>query len=236
MYPARRESVVLDRLALHLDAVAGSQRGEVAALGHDARLQEVLVKMVHVFEDAALGGGRHADIVNEGEMLDVLAKTDTTGVRADGDIELLGHQKNSENLVNTSDTASIDLTEIDGLSLEELLEDDTVLDVLAGGDTSAGIQGFANGSVAKDIIGRGGLLNEEGLEGQQILHPRDSLVHLPDLVGIHHEHAVVTNLFTDQSRAADILLAVTAHLLLEVGEALSLSFLAQSSDLVIAVT
>ncbi len=43
-----------------------------------------------------------------------------------------------------------------------------------------------NGEVAEDVVGGGGLLDPEGLEGRQLLHPVNGLLHVPVLVGVHH--------------------------------------------------
>jgi hypothetical protein len=54
---------------------------------------------------------------------DVFTETDTTGVRADWDAEFGGHQHDTENLVDTSDPARVDLADVDGVGLQQLLED-----------------------------------------------------------------------------------------------------------------
>lgn len=75
-------------------------------------------------------------------------------MRDDGDIEFLGKQENGENFVDTTDTAGVDLTDIDGGGLKELLEDDPVLDHFAGSYTDAvGFECLANGGVAENIVG-----------------------------------------------------------------------------------
>jgi hypothetical protein len=88
---ASRECVVLNRLLLHGDAVTRSKRSGVSSILHDNRFQKVFVKMVNVFKNTTLGGTRDADVIDEGKMLDIFAKTNTTSVRADRDVELLGH-------------------------------------------------------------------------------------------------------------------------------------------------
>ena len=74
---------------------------------------------------------------------------------------LLGHQENGENLVDTTKSTSIDLAIVDGVSLEELLEDDAVLAVLSGSDSHpVGLESLSDSGVTEDIVRRSGLLNE----------------------------------------------------------------------------
>lgn len=193
------------------------------------------MQVVDVFQDTALSGSRDADVINERKMLDVFTETDTTGVGAYRDIELFGHEQDGKDFVDTGNAARVDLAEIDGVCLKELLKDDTVLDMLTGGNSSAGIERLADSGVTQDIVRRGRFLNKVGLELQEIFHPRNSLVHVPDLVSVHHQHTVVTDFLTDQGSATDIRLLVAANLLLKVGETLCLGFSAKSADLFIAV-
>lgn len=229
------KSVILNGFALHLDTVTRVEGSHVAAVLHDDGMNKVFVEMVDVFEDAALCGCRDTDVVNEGEVLDVFAEADATGVWADRHIEFLGHQEDREDFIDTGDTARVDLAKVNGVGLEELLKDDAVLDVLAGGDARAWVKRFANSGVAKHVVGRSGLFNKVGLEWQQILHPADGLVHVPDLVGVHHQHTVVADFFADQGSTTDIGFFISADLLLEVSEALRLGFTAKTSHLFITV-
>src|SRR5206468_1031821 len=77
--PVRRE-----RLAPHRNAVARRRRRHVAAVTNDHRVQEMLVQVVHVLDDAVLERGAHADVVEDREVLHVLAQPDPAGVRAHG--------------------------------------------------------------------------------------------------------------------------------------------------------
>ena len=70
-------------------------------------------------------------------MNDVFAQTHTSGVRADRDAELGRHQQNGENLAHASEPDRVDLADVDGFGLEELLEDHPVMCVFAGRDADA---------------------------------------------------------------------------------------------------
>lgn len=77
-------------------------------------------------------------------MDDVFAESDSSGVRADGDSKLSGHEKDAQDLVNSGETARVDLADIDGLSLEKLLENHPVVRVLSRGCSDASRQGSAS--------------------------------------------------------------------------------------------
>ncbi len=68
-------------------------------------------------------------------MLDELAEADAARVRADRHAELGRQQQDRHDLIDTRQPAGVDLAEGDGVRLHELLEDDPILAVLAGGDT-----------------------------------------------------------------------------------------------------
>ena len=90
--------------------------------------------MVDPLDDAVLERAADGDVVEERQVLDVLAQADAARVRADRDAELGGEQQDRDRLVDAADAARVELADVDRLGLEELLEDDPVLDVLAGRD------------------------------------------------------------------------------------------------------
>ena len=85
------EGVAGEGFRVHLDAVAGGVRRHVAAAADDDRGMEVFVQVVDELDDAVLEGGGDAQLVEDGDVLDVLAQTDATGVRADRDAKLCSH-------------------------------------------------------------------------------------------------------------------------------------------------
>src|SRR5579884_743796 len=106
-------------------------------------------------------------------------------MRADRDTELGRHQQNRQDFVYSADAAGIDLADADGVCLKELLEDDTILHMLSGGNTNWR-NGSCNGSMTKNIIWTGRLLDPERIESRQMLHCGDSFGYVPYLVCVEH--------------------------------------------------
>ena len=167
-------------LRLHLNTVSRLGRGGVVTVLDDTGVEEVLVQVVDVLEHAELTTDNN--VVDGTQVLGVFRKADTTGVRNNRHTELLCDEEDSEDFVDTAHTAGIDLADIDGTLLQELLEDDTVLAHFTGGNTDVvGLEGFADGLVAEDVVGAGGLFDEPGLELGELLHVLDGLRDGPDL-------------------------------------------------------
>ena len=139
-------------LGLHLNTVTSLRGGCVVSILDNRGVEEVLVQVVHVLENGELA--RDNDVVDCAQVLGVLGKTDTTGVRNDGHAKLLGYEEDGEDFVDTTHAAGVDLAHVDGASLEELLEDNSVLAHLSGGDANTvGLEGVADSLVAEDIVG-----------------------------------------------------------------------------------
>ena len=71
---------------------------------------EVFVQVVDVLDDIL--SAADTQVVEHGEVLDVLAQADTAGVRADGDFVLGGDEEDGEDLIHTSHTTRVDLTDV----------------------------------------------------------------------------------------------------------------------------
>lgn len=106
----------------------------VVTLPDDHRVEEVVVQMVDVFDDPVVGGAGERHEVEHRQVLDEFAQADPARVRADRHAELGREEQDGEVLVDAGDAGGVDLQDVDGAGLEELFEDDTVLDVFAGGD------------------------------------------------------------------------------------------------------
>ena len=177
-------------LRLHLNTVSRLGRSGVVTVLDDTRVEEVLVQMVDVFEHTELAADNN--VIDGAQVLSVLGKTDTTRVRNDRHTKLLCDEKDGKNLVDTSHAAGIDLADIDGTLLQQLLENDTVLAHLAGSNTnSVRLERLADSLVTENVVRAGRLLDEPRLELGELLHVLDGLRDGPDLVGIDHEEVAL---------------------------------------------
>jgi len=141
--------------------------------------------MVDPLHDAALERAADRDVVEEREMLHVLAQPDAAGVRADGNAELGRQQQDGDRLVDAADAARIELADVDRARLEELLEDHAVLDVLTGRHAD-GCDLAPDAGVPEHVVGARGLLDPPRLVHAQAAHRGDGLLDAPDLVRVHH--------------------------------------------------
>src|SRR5207302_10980384 len=117
------------------------------------------------------------------------------------------NEEKGQDLVYPADAAGIDLADTDGVGLKELFEDDSILHVLAGGNADRHYRASDRG-MSKNIVRAGGLFNPEGVEGRQVLHSADSLVHLPYLISVEHQDALWSDLFAHDARTAQIVLQI----------------------------
>jgi hypothetical protein len=228
------EAELFEGLGENFDAVAGVVGNHVMAAADDDGMKEVFVEVVDVFDDAIGEGAGDGEEVEDGEVLDVLAEADAAGVGADGDVEFCSHEKDGEVFVNAGDAATIDLADVDGAGLEQLLEHDGVVAVFAGGDAGGG--GFAtDAGVAEDVVGAGGFFHPPDIYGCELAGALDSFYDSPFLVGVDHHAVVGADLFADDMGAAKVVYGVAADFELEVGPALGETFAAEAADFVFAV-
>ena len=201
-------------------SAAPRRRGRpVATPLDDDRVGEVLVKVVDVLDPTAFRAAAHGDEVEHGQVLDHLAEADAPGVWAHRHAELRREQEDGEVLVDPAHPAGVDLHHVDRLGLQELLEDDPVLDVLAGGDPD-GAHGVADRAVAENVVGRGGLLDPVRLELGEAAHPVDGPVDAPALVGVEGDVRPLSGGDAGDLQAPDVGVDVAADLQLQHGEAL----------------
>lgn len=177
----------------------------------------MLVEVVNKLQDGELAADDY--VVDCAQVLSVFREADTARVRYDGHLELLGHEHNSQSLIHTTQAAGVDLADVNGTGHEQLLEHDTVLAHFTRGDANAvRLEGFSDGLVAHDVVWRGWLFDEPGLELAELLHVVDCLRDGPDLVGIDHEDVALVEAddFSCDPQASLVLLDVAANLDLEV--------------------
>src|SRR5215217_9473935 len=117
---AGRELERLERLGPHLDRVSRRRGRHVAAVLDPHGVEEVLVQVVHVLQDAVLQRGANSYVVEDREVLDVLAQAHAARVRADRDSELGGQKQHRDDLVHAAQAAGIYLAEADSVGLHEL--------------------------------------------------------------------------------------------------------------------
>ena len=139
-------------------------------------------------------------------------------MRAHRHAELRRQQEDRQDLVEPTETAGVELAEADGFRLEQLLEDDAVLAVLAGGDLNWRDRARDRG-MAQHVVGAGRLLDPVRIELGEQLHVGDGVAHLPDLVRVHHQAAVRADLLAHDPGPAHVVLDLLADLHLHVGPA-----------------
>src|SRR5262245_14963357 len=71
------EPIAIERLGPDLPAVPGQGRDLIRALPDDHRVEEVLVEVIDVLDHPALEGPAHAQVIDDREVLDELAKADS---------------------------------------------------------------------------------------------------------------------------------------------------------------
>ena len=205
----------------------------MAVADHD-RVGEVFVQVVDVLDDPVGGGAGHREVVEHREVLDEFAQPDAARVRADGDAELGGEQQDGEVLVDAADPGRVDLEDVEGAGLEELLEHDAVLDVFAGGDLDGG-DGGADRGVAEDVVGAGGLLDPVRVERGQRPGPADGLGDVPALVGVDGDAHAGADDRAGGAAAPYVVVEVGADLQLDLGEAVGDRGGGQTSELLVVV-
>src|SRR5690242_11969402 len=119
--------------------------------------------MRSVLDHAVLQRATDGNVVEDRKMLHVFTQADTARVWADRDTEVGCHQEYRQHFIDTTHAAGIDLANANGVRLKELLENDTILHMLSGGNTNRR-NGACNGGVSKYIIRAGRLFDPERVE------------------------------------------------------------------------
>src|ERR671912_765033 len=96
-------------------------------------------------------------------MLHELAEPNSAGVRTDGYAVLRRHQQYGEDFVHAAKPTRVDLTEVQGLRLEHLLEQHPIHPVLSSGYFHRG-DGLPDGGMTEHIVGTGGFLDPQRIE------------------------------------------------------------------------
>src|SRR4051794_33164813 len=109
-------------------------------------------------------------------------------MRAHRDAELCRHEDDRKALVHAAEPAAVNLTEVNRLGLEQLLEDDPVLRVFDGRDAD-GADASRNRGMPQHIVWTARLLDPEQVEIGERAHALHRLADIPALVGIYHQFA-----------------------------------------------
>ena len=194
----------------------------------------MLVEVVDVLDHAPVHRARHGDVVEHREVLHRLAQADAAGVRAHGHAELRGEQQVGDVLVDAADPGGVDLHDVHAARLEQLLEHDAVLHVLAGRDAHRG-DAPRDGGVPEDVVGAGRLLDPRGLELGERVHPRDGVRHVPALVRVDGDREAGSDRATCDAEPAPVVVEVGPDLELDLREPVGHGLAAEPLELLVGV-
>src|SRR6187402_654863 len=91
-----------ERICMHLDAIAGRFRRHVSAVADHDGTDKMLMQMIDIFEYSIIKRCRHADIIEYGNMLDVLTQTNAARMRTHRHAELRSHQQYDDHFVQAA--------------------------------------------------------------------------------------------------------------------------------------
>ncbi len=192
------------------------------------------MQMIHIFDYPAFMGSGNGNIIDHRKMLDIFTQTYATGMGADGQIVFCGHQHNSKDFIDPTQTAGVDLNHIYRAFHDELLEHDPVLAHFASSDLHIANR-CADFPVPGNIVGACRFFDEPRLCKTELVHPVDGLIDLPDLIGVDHQVPVRPDCVARYGEAANVIFKVAANLQLDVVETGINGFLAKPAQLVVGI-
>src|SRR6516162_10206103 len=116
-------------------------------------------------------------------MLHVLAKTDATSMRANRHSKLGSQQNDRKIFIYSCKPAAIDLTYIQGSTLQELLKHHPIVTVLACCNSNLGYFP-ADSSMTQDVVRTCRFLQPPGLKFGELSCAFDGLGDIPLLIGV----------------------------------------------------
>jgi hypothetical protein len=119
-------------------------------------------------------------------------------------------------------------------ALQQLLEHDAVVHVLARGDRDRG-HGGADAGVAEDVVGARRLLDPRQARVAELPDPGDRLVHAPVLVGIDGQRHVRPDRLAGEGPSTHVVVDVGADLELDEIEPVGDRLVGEAHHLVVAV-
>ncbi len=195
----------------------------------------MLVQVAGVFAQPILERPADADEVDHCQMLNIFAKSDAARVWTDGNAKLCRQQQHCQDFVHAAESTAIDLANSDRTRLEKLFEQNSIRTMLARGDFDR-CDCLCDRQMSEDIVGTGRFFDEPRLEFGQRLHPFDRLGNLPDLICIDHQSPFPSDLFANNSTAADVVVQIATDLDLEHIPTLGKTLLAEFSQFFVVVS
>ena len=80
-------------------------------------INEMFMQVVHKFSDTVFQRRRHAEIVEDCQVLDAFTKADAAGMGANRDVELSSHEDYGEVFIYSRQATAINLAHVDGLCM-----------------------------------------------------------------------------------------------------------------------
>ncbi len=194
----------------------------------------MLVEVVDELDHASILAAGDGDEVEHREVLHGFAEADAAGVRAHGYAELRRQQEDRDVLVDPGHAGRVDLEDLEGVRLQELLEHDAVGHVLAGRDRDRG-DAARDGRVAEDVVGARRLLDPGDVVRSESRHPVDRLGDVPALVRVDRDADVRTHRVPGDREATDVVLHGTTDLELHLREAVRDGLPAEAVELLVGV-
>lgn len=245
---------MLHTFRLHLYTVPRLRRSLVVSTLNDGWILEVLMQVIDILQHAQLA--TNTDIIDSAQMLCVFRQAHTTRVRDDRDIEFLGHEKNGQDFVDTTHSASVDLADVNSARGEELLENYAVLAHFSGSNADPiGAESVSDGFMAKNVVRGSWLFDEPGFELFEVLHVSNGFWDGPDLrmlvclgqlrmrcrkylVCINHQNIalVIPNHFSRNSQSLPVSLNRGPNLQLEMPVPLTQCLLQQRLHLLLPIS
>ena len=108
-------------------------------MADDHWIHEMLVEVIEYVDHALLQRAANGNIVKHREMLDMFAEPHTASMRADRYAKFRRQQQDSQHLIDIAHPKGVDLAPADGVRLQQLPEDHTVLHHLVRGDLMGAI-------------------------------------------------------------------------------------------------
>ena len=96
-----------------------------------ARIGEVLVKMIHELTHAAFHRWIETDVVNHDEMRDEFTKSNAASMRTDWNFEVTRERHDGEVVVDSTNSTTIELTDLHAARRKKLLEHHAILTLFA---------------------------------------------------------------------------------------------------------